>query len=122
MEQALETAGWRDYLELTKPRVVALMLLTAVIGCSVGTLAGLAGVGGGFLVVPALIVFAGLPVRKAIGTATLVLAMTGASGAAGHLLQGHVPAGLAIAFAVGAAAGAPPRRRPRRSSYHHRFG
>lgn len=27
-----ERAGWRDYLELTKPRVVALMILTAVIG------------------------------------------------------------------------------------------
>ena len=25
-------AGWRDYYELTKPRVVALMILTAVIG------------------------------------------------------------------------------------------
>ncbi len=32
MDAALERAGWRDYLELTKPTVVALMLLTAVIG------------------------------------------------------------------------------------------
>ncbi len=32
MEQVLTTALWRDYLELTKPKVVALMLLTAVIG------------------------------------------------------------------------------------------
>lgn len=32
MEQALQRASWRDYLELTKPKVVALMLLTAVIG------------------------------------------------------------------------------------------
>jgi protoheme IX farnesyltransferase len=32
MEQAMEQANWRDYLELTKPKVVALMLLTAVIG------------------------------------------------------------------------------------------
>jgi len=32
MEQLMERASWRDYLELTKPRVVALMLLTAVIG------------------------------------------------------------------------------------------
>jgi protoheme IX farnesyltransferase len=32
MEQALESAGWRDYLELTKPTVVALMLLTSIIG------------------------------------------------------------------------------------------
>jgi protoheme IX farnesyltransferase len=32
MEQALQRANWRDYLELTKPNVVALMLLTSVIG------------------------------------------------------------------------------------------
>lgn len=32
MEQAIQGASWRDYLELTKPKVVALMLLTAVIG------------------------------------------------------------------------------------------
>jgi protoheme IX farnesyltransferase len=32
VEQALERASWRDYLELTKPKVVALMLLTSVIG------------------------------------------------------------------------------------------
>lgn len=28
----MTTAGWRDYLELTKPRVVALMLITSVVG------------------------------------------------------------------------------------------
>ncbi len=32
MEQVLQQASWHDYLELTKPKVVALMLLTAVIG------------------------------------------------------------------------------------------
>jgi protoheme IX farnesyltransferase len=32
MEQVLARDGWRDFLELTKPRVVALMMLTAVIG------------------------------------------------------------------------------------------
>jgi protoheme IX farnesyltransferase len=32
VEQALATASWSDYLELTKPKVVALMMLTAVIG------------------------------------------------------------------------------------------
>ena len=32
MDQLLAQPVWRDYLELTKPKVVALMLLTAVIG------------------------------------------------------------------------------------------
>ena len=31
-QAATENALWRDYLELTKPKVVALMILTAVIG------------------------------------------------------------------------------------------
>lgn len=32
MTDAIQPASWRDYLELTKPRVVALMVLTALIG------------------------------------------------------------------------------------------
>jgi heme o synthase len=32
METTVQSAGWQDYYELTKPRVVMLMLLTAVIG------------------------------------------------------------------------------------------
>ncbi len=32
MEQVMQRASWRDYLELTKPRVVALMMLTTIIG------------------------------------------------------------------------------------------
>lgn len=32
-----ERAGWRDYLELCKPNVVALMMLTAVIGMFLAT-------------------------------------------------------------------------------------
>lgn len=35
--QARRTISWRDYLELTKPRVVALMILTSVIGMLLAT-------------------------------------------------------------------------------------
>ena len=37
MSQAIERAHWRDYLELTKPRVVALMLITSVVGMCLAT-------------------------------------------------------------------------------------
>ena len=37
LELAAQPAGWRDYLELCKPKVVALMLLTAVIGMCLAT-------------------------------------------------------------------------------------
>ena len=33
-------AGWRDYLELTKPKVVVLMLITSLVGMFLATRAG----------------------------------------------------------------------------------
>lgn len=54
-------------------------------GAGVGFLTGFLGVGGGFLVVPALIAFAGLDVRRAVGTSLLVIAINSAAGFAGHM-------------------------------------
>lgn len=45
-------------------------------GVGVGVLTGLVGIGGGFLIVPALVTFARLPMRQAIGTSLLVIACT----------------------------------------------
>ena len=42
-------------------------------GFFVGILAGLLGIGGGFLIVPALYFLVGLPVKRAIGTALLII-------------------------------------------------
>jgi uncharacterized membrane protein YfcA len=65
------------------------LLLLALEGLGVGLLTGLIGVGGGFLIVPALVVVAGLPMRLAIGTSLLVIAMNALSGFAGNI--GTVP-------------------------------
>ena len=54
---------------------------------AVGVLTGLVGIGGGFLVVPALVLLARVPIRQAIGTSLVVITMNAASGLAGHL--GH---------------------------------
>lgn len=35
--QQSETAGWRDYLQLTKPKVVLLLMLTAIVGMFMAT-------------------------------------------------------------------------------------
>lgn len=48
----------------------------------VGFLTGFFGVGGGFAIVPALILLLGLPMRRAVGTSLLVLAMTSIVGLA----------------------------------------
>lgn len=75
-------------------------------GFGVGLLTGFLGVGGGFLIVPALTLLAGLPIHTAIGTSLLVIAANSAAGVVGHLRQGEMPLGLTAAFTASAALGA----------------
>jgi uncharacterized protein len=75
-------------------------------GFGVGLLTGFLGVGGGFLVVPALTLLAGLAIHRAIGTSLLVIAANSAAGVLGHLRQGGMPLGLTAAFTAAAALGA----------------
>jgi len=53
-------------------------------GMAVGTVTGLVGAGGGFLVVPALNLLGGLPMRAAVGTSLLVVALQSFSALAGY--------------------------------------
>ncbi len=59
--------------------------LAAALG--VGILTGLVGIGGGFLVVPALVLLSGVPMHRAIGTSLVVIALNATSGVLGYL--GH---------------------------------
>jgi uncharacterized membrane protein YfcA len=61
--------------------------LIVVEGLAVGVLTGLVGVGGGFLIVPALVVLGNVAMKEAVGTSLLVIAMKSASGFAGYLGQ-----------------------------------
>ncbi|WP_027893385.1 sulfite exporter TauE/SafE family protein [Calidithermus chliarophilus] len=49
-------------------------------GLGVGVLTGLVGVGGGFLIVPALVLLGGLPMHLAVGTSLLVVALKSGAG------------------------------------------
>ena len=72
-------------------------------GLVVGSVTGLVGAGGGFLVVPALVLFGGLDMRSAIGTSTLVIALKAFAGFAGHATHTTIDlqlAALVIGFAV----------------------
>ena len=62
----------------------------AGIGASAGFLAGLLGVGGGFIVVPALRAFSDLDIRSAVGTSLLCLTLISAGTVAILFLRGHV--------------------------------
>jgi uncharacterized membrane protein YfcA len=55
------------------------------IGAAVGLLTGFLGVGGGFLIVPALVLFAGLRAKLAIGTSLGIIAVNSASALAGQV-------------------------------------
>lgn len=49
-------------------------------GLAVGVVTGLVGVGGGFLIIPALVLLGGLPMRVAVGTSLVVIALKSFSG------------------------------------------
>jgi uncharacterized membrane protein YfcA len=57
-------------------------------GLMVGLIAGFVGAGGGFLIIPALVNFAGLPMRVAIGTSLMIIAMQSLFGFAGDVSRG----------------------------------
>lgn len=65
-------------------------LLIALQGIGVGTLTGLVGVGGGFLIVPALVLLAGVSMKQAVGTSLLIIAANCVSGFIGYLDQVQV--------------------------------
>lgn len=54
-------------------------------GLIIGSLTGLVGAGGGFLIIPALVLLAGLPMKQAIGTSLLIIAMKSLIGFTGDL-------------------------------------
>lgn len=66
----------------------------ALHGVGVGVLTGLVGVGGGFLIVPALVLLSGIPMRIAIGTSLVIVAAKSYSGFLGYL--GAVPVDWAM--------------------------
>ena len=76
-----------------------------LVGLLIGFLTGFLGVGGGFLVVPALALFGGLSMKEAIGTSLLVIAINCAAGLAGHLSHGAFDLRLAALVTALAAAG-----------------
>ncbi len=64
-------------------------LLDFIIGLGIGVVAGLFGVGGGFLIVPTLVLM-GLPVHQAIGTSLACITISALSSAYTHLRRGAV--------------------------------
>ena len=84
----------------------AMAWVLATQGVLVGLLTGIAGVGGGFAIVPALVLLAGLPMALASGTSLLLIAVNAvvALAALGHWPASHLP--LMLPLLLGGALGA----------------
>ncbi len=74
-------------------------------GLMVGLLTGVLGVGGGFLIVPALVMLLGLSMREAIGTSLVIIAANSLAGLLGHLNGAALDLTLTLVFAAAGLAG-----------------
>lgn len=82
------------------------VLKVLALGAGVGVVSGLVGAGGGFLLVPALSLLAGLPMPTAVGTSLVVIAAQSYAGLAGHIATENIDWSLAAMVTAAAVAGA----------------
>jgi uncharacterized membrane protein YfcA len=94
-------------------------------GLAVGSFTGLVGAGGGFLIVPALVLWAGLPVASAVATSLFVIvlqSLAGFGGYASHVaVEPRLVAGVAACAVAGSLAGARLARRVAPSALRRAF-
>ncbi len=76
-----------------------------LIGLFTGVLSGIFGVGGGFLIVPALVLVTRMGINRAVATSLIIITVIGSTGAASALWNGGVIWLVVIPFIVGGAAG-----------------
>jgi uncharacterized membrane protein YfcA len=100
-EGSLVTKGVRTRQALEVRTIVTVL----VAGTAVGFLTGLFGVGGGFVIVPALVLVLKLPMPQAIGTSLLVIALNSAVGLTTRLATTTIDWWVTLPFTAAAIAG-----------------
>lgn len=86
--RSVEIADGLEAIQYVKPACKYCWLWLMTEGIAVGGLTGLIGVGGGFAIVPALVLLGDVPMRQAIGTSLLIIACNSVAGLLGY--WGHV--------------------------------
>jgi uncharacterized membrane protein YfcA len=121
----IAVAAWMGFGRVPIPRPARRWPVIAASGLGIGVLTGFLGVGGGFLLVPALTRLAGLETRRAIGTSLAVITVNCAAGALGHLGHSSPPlditAGFTLASVLGAMVGHGLGQRLRATHLHRGF-
>ncbi|HVT34703.1 MAG TPA: sulfite exporter TauE/SafE family protein [Nevskiaceae bacterium] len=80
-------------------------LVIGAIGALTGLVSGLLGVGGGFVIVPALRAASPLSMNSAVATSLMVIALVAGGAVLASVWQGHALPGAALPFAAGSIAG-----------------
>jgi len=101
---ALAMFRGRGELKATTDKPLAVGLVIGE-GLVVGAATGLVGAGGGFLVVPALVLLGGMEMHKAVGTSLMVIALKSLAAFAGHAAHVSIDVQLALVVTVAALAG-----------------
>lgn len=99
------SAQERDLSSYPKPVCKYCWLWLVSEGFGVGVLTGLVGVGGGFAIVPALVLLGNTPMKQAIGTSLLIIAMNSGVGFLGYLARVELNWALIGSFTLAAALG-----------------
>jgi uncharacterized protein len=102
----LGVSMWMGFGRVPENRPAKGWPLLAAIGAGVGLVAGFFGVGGGFMIVPALTGIAGLPMRRAIGTSLLVITMNSVASMFEHTAHATLSSLPAVVFTSAAVIGA----------------
>ena len=97
--------GDRPDVHLDQTSARQLFPALAGTGFGVGALSGFFGIGGGFLIVPGLVMATSMPLLNAIGSSLVSVAGFGATTAASYALSGLVDWGVAVTFIVGGIGG-----------------
>ena len=101
-----------DFIQLIAPEFSSYMtgpvffISLAGLGFIIGILAGIFGVGGGFLLVPLMNILLGIPIEIAAGSATCYIIGTSTTGAIKHFHRGNIEIKAAIYISLGSMFGA----------------
>jgi len=90
---------WRR-ADVAVPYTINVLVLVPMMVLA-GFVAGMLGVGGGLIKVPAVVVLGGVPMSIAVGSSSLMIGVTALTGFLGHLLRGHFDLLLTAVLSAG---------------------